>query len=305
MPLMVKLGFVGAGKIGANSLFATLATTHVDEVAVVDIAKELAEGEAMDLSSAAVAFGLRTRITGGDNYATLKGSDVVVVSAGLPRKPGMTRMDLLEKNAGIVRDICAQVKQHAPGCIFLLITNPVDVLVSVAYRALGFPRHRVFGMSSLHDSVRLTDILTDKLGTGDLRGTILGEHGETMLPSPTLSRVPEGATVDWESIEEEVRGRAMEIIERKGATYYAPGACTARMVRAILEDRKEEVPSCAILEGEYGISDVSVGVPVILGRNGIERVVEYDLTDAEREKLTASADNVRENLEKVLAKAEA
>lgn len=302
---MVKIGFVGAGKIGANSLFATLAMTRVDEVAVVDIAKALAEGEAMDLSSAAVGFGQRTRITGGDDYSTLKDAEIVVVSAGLPRKPGMTRMDLLEKNAGIVRDICAQVKKHAPGCVFLLVTNPVDVLVSVAHRALGFPRHRVVGMSSLHDSVRLTDILTDRLGTGDVRGTILGEHGETMLPSPSLSRLPEGAAVDWDTIEESVRGRAMEIIERKGATYYAPGACTARMVRAILEDRKEEIPSCVVLEGEYGINDVSIGVPVVLGRNGVERIVEYDLTEDERTKLTASADNVRENLEKVLAKAEA
>jgi malate dehydrogenase len=301
--LVTKLGFVGAGKIGANSLFATLSLVDVDEVAIVDIVKELAEGEAMDLSSAAVGFGRRTRITGGRDYAALKGSDIVVVSAGLPRKPGMTRMDLLSKNSGIVRGICEQVKTHAPNCIFLLITNPVDVLLTVAAKTLGFPRNRIVGMSSMHDSVRLTDILVDKLGTKDVRGTILGEHGETMFPSPTLSRLPANAKPDWKGLEEQVRQRAIEIISRKGATYYAPAACTARMIHSILGDLKEEIPSCALLEGEYGLKDVSIGVPVILGRRGVERIVEYPLTADEKAKLTASAENVRKNIKETLAAA--
>lgn len=282
---MVKVGFVGAGTIGANSMFATLALTdRIDEVAVVDIAEEVAVGRSLDLNTASVAFGRRTRVHGGNDYALVKGSDVVVVSAGLPRKPGMTRLDLLQKNVGIVRGVCREVRKQAPDCVFLLVTNPVDVLLHVAWKELGFPRERVLGMSSLHDSARLTDIVRDVHNDRTLRATILGEHGETMFPVPSLSS-PELADDDWGELEQKTRGRAMSIIERVGATAYAPGACTGRMVRAIVEDTHEEIPTCCILQGEYGHKDVATGVPAVLGRGGLVRIVEYPLSKVEKAKM--------------------
>jgi malate dehydrogenase len=298
---MTKVAFVGAGTIGANSLYATLALTdRIDEVVVVDIMEAAAVGRALDLNTASVAFGRRTRVHGGTNYDLIKGADIVVVSAGLPRKPGMTRLDLLQKNLGIVRGICKEVRQHAPGSIFLLVTNPVDVLLYVCWKELGFPRERVVGMSSLHDSARITDIVRDETGNREVRATILGEHGETMFPAPTLSS-PELADADWAALEKRTRGRAMEIIERVGATAFAPGACTGRMVKAFLEDTREEIPCCVVLQGEYGHRDVSTGVPAVLGRGGLVRVVEYGLSKVEKAKMEETVTTIRGKIDEALA----
>jgi malate dehydrogenase len=293
---MVKVGFVGAGTIGANSIFATLMLTdRIDEIAVVDIAEAAAVGRALDLNTASVAFGRRTRVSGSTDYATLQGAEVVVVSAGVPRKPGMTRADLLGVNIRILKSICAEVRKNAPDCVFLLVTNPVDILLYVCWKELGFPRERVLGMTSLHDSSRFTDIVRDATGDRGARATILGEHGETMFVSPTLSS-PSLRGGDWDAWEKRTRGRAMEIIERVGATAYAPGACTGRMVRALVEDTREEIPSGVILMGEYGHRDVATGVPAVLGRGGLARVVEYELTATERAKLEVTVKAVREKI---------
>lgn len=300
---MTKIGFVGSGKIGSTSVYATLSMVDVDEIVIVDIplAQALVEGEAMDLSSAAVAFGRKTKVVGGTDYSLLKGCELVVVSAGFPRKPGMTRLDLLQKNKDIITDVCAKVKAAAPDCIFLLISNPIDVLLSVASRALGFPRNRLVGMSSLHDSVRLSDIIREKTGNRDAKGQVLGEHGDTMIAVPSMSRFPKNAAIDWSTIEAQVRDRAMQIIQRKGATVFAPAACTARMVKAILMDTKEEIASTVLCEGEYGLRDVSIGLPAVLGRNGVERIVEYPLTAEEKRKLQHSADTIRKNIQDAFA----
>lgn len=290
---MTKVGFVGAGTIGANSIYATLGLTdRIDEIAVVDISEEAAVGRALDLNTASVAFGRKTRVHGGTDYSLLKDSDVIVVSAGLPRKPGMTRLDLLQKNVGIIKGICKEVKQHAPDSIFLLVTNPVDVLLYVAWKELGFDASKVIGMSSLHDSARLTDIVRDITGNRELRATILGEHGETMFPAPSLSS-PELAELDWADLEKRTRGRAMEIIERVGATAYAPGACTGRMVKAFIEDTHEQIHSACILQGEYGHEDVATGVPAVLGRNGLERIVEYPLSKVEAAKMDTTVETIK------------
>ncbi len=293
---MTKVGFVGAGTIGANSIYATLAMTdRIDEIAVVDIVEEAAVGRALDLNTASVAFGRGTKVYGGTDYKLLAGADVVVVSAGLPRKPGMTRLDLLQKNVSIVKGICAEVKQHAPDCVFILVTNPVDVLLYVCWKELAFPRDRVVGMSSLHDSSRLTDIVRDVTGDRTVRATILGEHGETMFPVPSLSS-PQLDELDWADLETRTRGRAMEIIERVGATAYAPGACTGRMVKAVIEDTHEEIHSACILDGEYGHSDVATGVPAILGRGGVEGIVEYDLSKVEKAKLETTVQTIKDKI---------
>ncbi len=292
----MKVGFVGAGTIGANSIFATLALTdRIDEIALVDIAEPAAVGRGLDLNTTSVAFGRRTKVSGSTDYATLKDADIVVVSAGMPRKPGMTRADLLGINIKIMKDICGNVKQHAPDCVFLLVTNPVDILLYICWKELGFPRERVIGMTSLHDSSRFTDIVRDATGNRDVRATILGEHGETMFVSPTLSSA-ELEDGDWATWETTTRGRAMEIIERVGATAFAPGACTGRMVKALVEDTREEIPTGVILQGEYGHDDVATGVPAVIGRGGLQRVVEYDLTAAERAKLETTCEAVREKI---------
>lgn len=293
---MTKVGFVGAGTIGANSIFATLMLTdRIDEIAVVDIAEAAAMGRAMDLNTAAVAFGRRTKVSGSTDYATLKGADIVVVSAGVPRKPGMTRADLLGINIKILKSVCAEVRRNAPNCVFLLVSNPVDILLYICFKELNFPRERVIGMTSLHDSSRFTDIVRDATGNREVRATILGEHGETMFVSPTLSS-PELKGGDWEAWEKKTRGRAMEIIERVGATAYAPGACTGRMVKAILEDTREEIPTGVILNGEYGHKDVATGVPAVLGKGGLVRVVQYDLTSTEKAKLDVTVNAVKEKI---------
>ncbi len=293
---MTKVGFVGAGTIGANSIFATLALTdRIDEIAVVDIAEAAAVGRALDLNTASVAFGRRTRVHGGTDYALLKGSSIVVVSAGLPRKPGMTRADLLGINIKILKAVCAEVKKHAPDCIFLLVTNPVDILQFICWKELGFAREKVIGMTSLHDSARFTDIVRDATGDRNVRATILGEHGETMFVAPTLS----SSTLkggDWDAWEKTTRGRAMEIIERVGATAYAPGACTGRMVKAMVEDTHEEIPTGIVLTGEYGFRDVAIGVPAVLGRGGLVRVVQYDLTATEKAKFEVTVKAVKEKI---------
>lgn len=293
---MTKVGFVGAGTIGANSIFATLALTdRIDEIAVVDIAEAAAVGRALDLNTASVAFGRRTKVYGGTDYSLLKGSDIVVVSAGVPRKPGMTRADLLGINIKILKAVTTEVKKHAPNCVFLLVSNPVDILLYICWKELNFPRERVIGMTSLHDSARFTDIVRDATGNRNVRATILGEHGETMFVSPTLSS-PELQNGDWDAWEKKTRGRAMEIIERVGATAYAPGACTGRMVKALIEDTHEEIPTGVILTGEYGHKDVATGVPAVLGRGGLIRVVEYNLTTVEKAKLDTTVQAVREKI---------
>ena len=293
---MTKVGFVGAGTIGANSIFATLMLTdRIDEIAVVDISEPAAVGRALDLNTASVAFGRRTKVTGGTDYSLLAGSEVVVVSAGVPRKPGMTRADLLGINIKILKAVCDGVKKHAPNAVFLLVSNPVDILLYVAWKELGWPRERVIGMTSLHDSARFTDIVRDATGDRNVRATILGEHGETMFVSPTLSS-PQLAGGDWAGWEKRTRGRAMEIIERVGATAYAPGACTGRMVKAIIEDTHEEIPTGVIVQGEYGHQDVATGLPAVLGRGGLVRIVEYPLNAEEKQKLEVTVKAVKEKI---------
>lgn len=295
-PPMKKIGFVGSGAIGSTSAFASLALTNVDEMVIYDIFKAPAEGHAMDLSTSAVAFGKRTRIRGTDDFSELAGSDLLVVSAGFPRKPGMTRLDLLEKNLSIIRDVAQKAKEHCPDAIFLLVSNPVDVMLSVAQDILQLPRDRILGMSSLHDSARMTDILIDR-GVPDADGLILGEHGETMFPVPSLSTGDGIENTDWDDLEKAVRGRAMEIIERKGATSWAPGACVGRMVKAIVEDTNEVIPTCVILDGEYGYKDVSFGVRAKIGRAGITEIIEDDLSDAEKAKMKTTAETIKGKIE--------
>ena len=289
----MKLGFVGAGRIGSTTAFTCIQHLDLDGVVLVDIVEDLAVGEAMDLSHAIVGLDKYAKIVGGSDYSLLKGCDLIVVSAGLARKPGMTRLDLAKKNAEIIRSVAKNVVKHAEDSKILVVTNPLDVMTYVMWKETGKDRREVFGMGSLLDTVRLTERII-ALGGEPKRVFMMGEHGDSMFCPKSLAKVE--CDVDLDSAIEETRGVAMEVIKRKGATFYAPAVCIYRMVKAVLEDTKEEIPTSVVLQGEYGVSDVALGVPAIIGRDGVERIVEYDLTDEEKAMLMKSAEILKERL---------
>ena len=276
----MKLGFIGAGRVGSASAYAVINHLAIDELVLIDIVEELAIGEALDLLHAAYALGKPVKIMGGSDYSMLDGSDIIVISAGVPRKPGMTRLDLLQKNAEIIRNTSRRLRRYVDGSLILVVTNPVDIMTYLVWREVGLPRERVFGMGSLLDTVRLWSI-----SGRPSSGLVIGEHGETMF-------IAEGE----KRFEDEVRRAGMEVIKRKGATIYGPATCIYRMLRAIVEDAKELIPLSAVLQGEYGLRDLAIGVPAILGRSGIERIVE--LKGAEDE-LRRSAEIIREKLKEL------
>ncbi len=292
----MKLGFVGAGRIGSTSAFTCIQHLDLDEVVLVDIVEDLAVGEAMDLSHAVVGLDKYIKIVGGSDYSLLRGCDLIVVSAGLARKPGMTRLDLAKKNAEIIRDVAKNIVQHAKDSKILVVTNPLDVMTYVMWKESGKDRREVFGMGSLLDTVRLKERII-AMGGKPKRALMIGEHGDSMFSPKSLVKI-EG-DVDFDRAVEETRGVAMEVIKRKGATFYAPAICIYRMVRAVLEDTKEEIPTSVVLQGEYGIRDVALGVPVILGRDGVEEIVEYDLSEEEKAMLMRSAEILKERLKEL------
>jgi len=288
----MKVGFVGAGRIGSTTAYTCILNMDV-EIALVDIVEDLAVGEALDLNHAASALGKHLEIRGGSDYSLLKGSDVVVVSAGLARKPGMSRLDLATKNAGIIREIAKKIVEHAPESKIIVVTNPMDVMTYIMWKESGKQRNEVVGMGGLLDSSRLRSALYARgVEVRDGKAFIIGEHGDSMFVAKSIA----STSVDWDDALQETRKIAAEVIRRKGATIFGPAVCIYRMIRAIIEDTKEEVPASVVLQGEYGISDVSVGVPVILGKNGVERIVEYSLSEEELEALRNSAKILRERL---------
>ena len=288
----MKVGFVGAGRIGSTTAYTCILNMDV-EIALVDIVEDLAVGEALDLNHAASALGKHLEIRGGSDYSLLKGSDVVVVSAGLARKPGMSRLDLATKNAGIIREIAKKIAEHAPESKIIVVTNPMDVMTYIMWKESGKQRNEVVGMGGLLDSSRLRSALYARgVEVRDGKAFIIGEHGDSMFVAKSIA----STSVDWDDALQETRKIAAEVIRRKGATIFGPAVCIYRMIRAIIEDTKEEVPASVVLQGEYGISDVSVGVPVILGKNGVERIVEYSLSEEELEALRNSAKILRERL---------
>lgn len=293
----MKIGFVGAGRIGSTSAFTCLQHLDVDEIAIVDILEDLAVGEAMDLSHAAAAFDRYPTIRGGTDYSLLKGSEIIVVSAGLARKPGMTRLDLATKNAGIMKEIAKNIMNHSPESKILVVTNPMDVMNYIMWKESGKPRNEVFGMGNILDSSRLKERLFAHGARNIRKAYMIGEHGDSMFPAKSLADFDN--EVDWKKVEEEARFIAAEVIKRKGATIYGPAVCIFRMVKAVVNDTKEEIPTSVILDGEYGISDVAVGVPAIIGRNGVEKIVEYGLPEEELEGLRNSARILRDRLKEL------
>lgn len=289
----MKIGFVGAGRVGSLSAYACLMNMDLDEIALVDVFEDLAVGEAIDLSHAGAVIGKYPKIVGGSDYSLLRGSELVVVTAGFARKPGMTRLDLATKNVEVIRDVTKNIVKHSEDSKILVVTNPMDLMTYVAWKESGKRREEVFGMGSLLDSSRLMHRLRMS-GVSAKRAWILGEHGDSMFIAESLADVK----ANWEEIEKDVRQIAAEVIRRKGATVYGPGTAVFRMVKAVVEDIGEIIPTSVVLKGEYGISDVALGVPAKLNRNGAE-VLELKLDEKDLEKLRNSANVLKKWLKDI------
>uniref|UniRef100_A0A7J2TK86 Malate dehydrogenase n=1 Tax=Archaeoglobus fulgidus TaxID=2234 RepID=A0A7J2TK86_ARCFL len=290
----MKLGFVGAGRIGSVTAFTCLLNLDLDEIALVDIAEDLAIGEAMDLSHAASAIGKFPKIYGGSDYSLLKGSEIVVVSAGFARKPGMTRLDLATKNAGIIRDVSRKIAEVSPESKILMVTNPMDLMTYVAWKESGKRREEVFGMGNVLDSSRLSRVLHDMKAKFE-KAWIIGEHGDSMFIARSISKIE---AADLDAAEKATRDVAAEVIKRKGATVFGPAVSIFRMIKAVVEDKKEVMPCSVVLQGEYGIEDVAIGVPVKLGKDGAE-ILEIDLSEEDLKKLRKSAEILKERLKEI------
>jgi len=305
-----KVTIIGAGNVGATTAQQIIETGLAD-VVLVDIVEGLPQGKALDLIEAAPVVGYDVRITGTNDYADTAGSKIIVVTSGLARQPGMSRDDLMAKNAGIVGSVVKQAAAVSPDAIIIVVTNPLDAMCHVALKASGFPPERVIGMAGVLDSARFRAFIAAELEVSvrDIRGFVLGGHGDTMVPLPrysTVGGVPITELMSAERIEqlvERTRNGGAEVVAllKTGSAYYAPAASVVEMVEAILRDRRRVLPCAAYLRGEYGIDGLYVGVPVVLGNGGVEKVIEISLTDDERAAFNRSADAVRDLLAKLPA----
>jgi malate dehydrogenase len=294
---------IGAGNVGA-SVAQRVAEAGLADVTLVDIVEGLPQGKALDLAEAAPIVGHDMKISGTNDYADTAGSDVIVVTSGLPRTPGMSRDDLLAKNAGIVRSVVQQAAEHSPGAILIIVTNPLDAMCHVALEASAFSPERVIGMAGVLDSARFRSFIAQELGVSvaSTHAFVLGGHGDTMVPLPrysTAGGVPITELLDPERIEALVnrtRNGGAEVVAllKTGSAFYAPAASVAQMVDSILNDRNEVLPCAAYLQGQYGVDGLFVGVPVKLGRMGITQVIEIELSEDERTAFDRSTASVRE-----------
>ena len=279
-----------------------LAQRNVDDVTLVDIIPGLPEGEALDLSHMAAELGIDVKIKGSNDYSALKGSDIVVVTAGLARKPGMTRMDLLAKNAGIIKSVTSEVAKYAPDSKLIMVTNPLDAMTYVALKSTGFKKGRVFGMSGMLDLSRFKQLLSEALhaSRSSINALVIGEHGESMTPLPSYTSVngiPLKSLLTEAQIDEAIentRKGAAEGIAKKGATFYAPANGVARMVEAVRYDKKALIPVSTYLEGEYGVSGICIGVPAIIGADGVEKIVQVPLSGKEKESFDKGVATLKE-----------
>ncbi|NOZ23171.1 MAG: malate dehydrogenase [Planctomycetes bacterium] len=302
-----KVTVVGAGHVGATTA-QRIAERELADVVLVDIVEGLPQGKALDMMEARPLLHCDCVVTGSNDYAPIAGSEVVVITAGLPRKPGMSRDDLLQKNAAIVGGVVDNVVKHAPGAKLILVSNPLDVMTHLACEKSGFEKNRVMGMAGVLDSTRFAYFIAEALGIGtrDVNAMVLGGHGDQMVPLPRYSTV-NGIPVTELLPEEKIRaliertkqgGAEIVGLMKTASAFYAPSASVTEMVDSIVRDNKRILPVCAKLEGEYGLEGVFLGVPVKLGSDGVEAVIEITLSDTERAALAASAAKVKENIAK-------
>lgn len=297
-----KISIIGAGMTGASTA-AWLAEREIADIVLVDIVEGMPQGKALDLAETMPVFGKDVEIIGANDYEATKGSDIIIITAGLPRKPGMSRDDLLSANADIVGKAATETLKYSPDAYFIILTNPLDTMAYLALKKTGLPRNRVIGQAGILDSTRMRAFVAMETGVSveNINCYVLGGHGDTMVPLTRHSNVAGIPLQEYipadtlAAIVERTRKGGGEIVNLLGTSaYYAPAAACAQMAEAILKDKKLIVPAAAYLEGEYGLNDIFFGVPVVLGANGMEKIIEYDLNEAERAEFDKSAEAVQE-----------
>jgi malate dehydrogenase len=308
--MLTKITVVGAGNVGATTAQRLAEKELARQVVLVDVIEGVPQGKALDLWESAPIEGYDTRLIGTNDYGPSEGSDIVVITAGIARKPGMSRDDLLNTNAGIVKQVAEHVKSSSPNAIVIVVSNPLDVMSWVAMKITGFPRERVLGMAGVLDTARYRSFLAESLDVSvrDIQAMVLGGHGDTMVPLlsyTSVSGIPITQLLDQgklDAIISRTRGGGAEIVKylKTGSAFYAPSAAVVQMCEAIALDQKRVLPCAAWLQGEYGQSGIFLGVPCKLGRAGLEKILEVSLTDDERAALAKSANAVREPMAAVV-----
>ncbi len=302
--MLNKITVVGAGNVGATTAQRLAEKELARRIILVDIQEGIPQGKGLDQWESAPIEGFDTRVTGTNTYEETSGSEIIVVTAGIARKPGMSRDDLLNTNAGIVKQVSENIRDTSPDAIIIMVSNPLDVMSYVAKQVTGFPRERVIGMAGVLDTARYRSFIAEALDVSvrDIQAMVLGGHGDTMVPLisyTSVSGIPVTQLMSAEKLQaivDRTRNGGAEIVKhlKTGSAYYAPSAAAVQMCEAIVNDQKRILPCAAWLEGEYGMKGLFLGVPCKLGRSGLERILEVELTDAEREALNKSADAVRE-----------
>ena len=299
---------IGAGQVGATTAQRIL-EKNISDVVLFDVVEGMPQGKALDLMEAAPIEGHDRRILGTNRYEDIQGAEIVVVTAGLPRKPGMTREDLLSLNARIIREVCQNVKQYAPNSKLIIVTNPLDIMTYLAYKVTGFPAERVFGMAGVLDTARMRYFIAENLNATpkDVEAVVLGGHGDLMVPVSSHSKL-KGKSIkdlipaqDLAKIEQRTRDGGAEIVAllKTGSAFYAPASSVAEMAQAILKNEKKVLPVCAYLNGQYGLSGIYFGVPAELSGKGIEKVVEISLSEEEQKALSLSANKVKQGIDEI------
>lgn len=300
----MKVTVVGAGNVGATCADVLARKEVANEIVLLDIKEGFAEGKALDIWETSPILSFDSRVTGSTNdYTKTANSDVVVITSGLPRKPGMSRDDLIATNAGIVKMVTENVIKHSPNAIIVIVSNPLDVMTYCAYLTAKIDSSRVFGMAGVLDTARYRSFLALELNVSpkDIQAVLMGGHGDTMVPLPrytTVGGIPVTELIEKDKLDaiiERTKTGGGEIVKLLGTSaWYAPGAAAAQMVEAIIRDQKRVFPVCTWLQGEYGMNDIYLGVPVILGKNGVEKIIELQLNDEEKALLNESAEHVRQ-----------
>ncbi len=304
-----KVAVIGAGNVGATCAFA-LAERKVGDIVLLDIFEGFAKGKALDMSQGGRVLNYDGRISGTKDYADISGSDVIVVTSGFPRQPGMSREDLIGKNADIISQVGKGIKDHSPEAVIVMVTNPLDLMTYHMQKITGFPHERIVGQAGILDSARMTHFIAEAVGCSneDVQAMVLGGHGDTMVPLPrytTVNGIPITQLLSDEEIDSICKrtagggGEIVKLLER-GSAFYAPGSAAAIMAESILDDRRRVLPCSAYLSGEYGMEDIYIGVPVVLGKNGVERIIELELEDVELESLQGSGSFYKEQLSSIL-----
>jgi malate dehydrogenase len=293
---------IGSGKVGGEvALFSALKRLD-DQILLLDVIDGLPQGEAMDLNHMLSEQGIDVEVTGSNNFADMKDSKIVVVVAGSGRKPGMTRMDLLKINANVVKSVVENIKKYANESMIIPVTNPLDPMAYVTYKVSGFDKSRIFGMGGMLDVSRFKQFIHEATGYSrdSIRALVIGEHGENMLPLTrfsSVSGIPLSSFLPKEKLDELVQNTkqvAAKVIELKGATVHAPGNGISAIVESVVKDRKQIIPVATYLDGEYGYSDVTIGVPAVIGKNGVEKIIELELDDEEKEVFDAGVKSIKD-----------